>query len=138
MAGTFSVIFSLALGLVLAYFGIEYIAHKRYTMNADALPAVRFLWLFKPYSLRGPRAIVFGSACIVGGVLVVLPWIMGVVVHHNTAPTDDVVIFAAMTGLAVAVFGFVLATFFEFLNTLRLLSARRAASRQKKAAGSKK
>ncbi len=127
MTGTFSIIFSVGISLVLAYFGVDYIARKWPSLSATSpvQSEVSYKRLFALHSLRGPRAILFGAACILGAAIIIAPWAIGVVANKNTAPTDDVVLFAAVIGLTIPVIGFVLAFFFEFLATVRLLAARR-------------
>ncbi len=126
MFGKFSIILSVGISIVLGYFGMDYIARKWPSLSATnpVQSEVSYKRLFTLHSLRGPRAILFGAACILGAIVIIAPWVIGVV-NQNTAPTDDVVLFAAVIGLTIPVLGFALAFFFEFLATVRLLAARR-------------
>ena len=120
MPGMFSIIFSAGLGFVLAYFGAHALVQQRFTLTFFQRGWLGIAYQPRPfYTLRGPRAILFGLICILGAAVIMMPWALALAGVNSTTPADDVVIFAALAGLALSVIGYWLALFFEFLHWLR-------------------
>jgi len=122
----------LGVAFVLLLFGIISIRNKRYALNFyySRPPKV----LFTLYTLTGERAVLFGTICVISGITILLPWVIGAVefvANDPQAPkalNNDTAFIATFIGVAITAFGLLIASFFELLVSIRLNAEKRKRS----------